>query len=62
MPTYMSSRAGAVAASTVVAFPLIFKAARTAFEAVDRNLENAGRTLGYGEWTVFVRVSLPLAW
>jgi len=53
---------GAVAASTVVAFPLVFKAARTAFEAVDRNLENAGRTLGYGEWTVFVRVSLPLAW
>lgn len=53
---------GAVAASTVVAFPLIFKAARTAFEGVDRNLENAGRTLGYGEWTVFVRVSLPLAW
>lgn len=53
---------GAVAASTVVAFPLVFKAARTAFEAVDRNLENAGRTLGYDEWTVFVRVSLPLAW
>lgn len=53
---------GAVAAATVVAFPLVFKAARTAFEAVDRNLENAGRTLGYGEWTVFVRVSLPLAW
>ncbi len=53
---------GAVAAATVVAFPRVFKAARTAFEAVDRNLENAGRTLGYGEWTVFVRVSLPLAW
>ncbi|MEO8753250.1 MAG: molybdate ABC transporter permease subunit [Casimicrobiaceae bacterium] len=53
---------GAVAASAVVAFPLVFKAARTAFEAVDRNLENAGRTLGYGEWTVFARVTLPLAW
>jgi molybdate transport system permease protein len=53
---------GAVAASAVVAFPLVFKAARTAFETVDRNLENAGRTLGYGEWTVFVRVTLPLAW
>jgi molybdate transport system permease protein len=53
---------GAVAASAVVAFPLVFKAARTAFEAVDRNLENAGRTLGYGEWTVFTRVTLPLAW
>ena len=53
---------GAAAASAVVAFPLVFKAARTAFEAVDRSLENAGRTLGYGEWTVFVRVTLPLAW
>lgn len=53
---------GAVAASAIVGFPLVFKAARTAFEAVDRNLENAGRTLGYGEWTVFTRVTLPLAW
>jgi molybdate transport system permease protein len=53
---------GAVAASTVVAFPLVFKAARAAFEAVDANLENAGRTLGYNEWTVFTRVTFPLAW
>ena len=53
---------GAVAASMVVAFPLVFKAARTAFEAVDRTLENAGRTLGYGEATVFARITLPLAW
>ena len=53
---------GAVAASTIVAFPLVFKAARAAFEAVDANLENAGRTLGYGEWTVFARVTFPLAW
>jgi molybdate transport system permease protein len=53
---------GAVAAAAVVAFPLVFKGARTAFEGVDRNLEHAGRTLGYGEWTVFVRVTLPLAW
>jgi molybdate transport system permease protein len=53
---------GAVAASAVVAFPLVFKAARTAFEAVDTNLEKAGRTLGYGEWTVFARVTFPLAW
>jgi molybdate transport system permease protein len=53
---------GAVAAAAVVAFPLVFKGARAAFEGVDRNLEHAGRTLGYGEWTVFVRVTLPLAW
>ena len=53
---------GAVVASTVVAFPLVFKAARTAFENVDANFEQAGRTLGYTEWTVFARVTLPLAW
>jgi molybdate transport system permease protein len=53
---------GAVVAAAVVAFPLVFKAARTAFESVDADLEKAGRTLGYTEWTLFTRVSLPLAW
>jgi molybdate transport system permease protein len=53
---------GAVAASSIVAFPLVFKAARAAFEAVDAGFENAGRTLGYNEWTVFTRVTFPLAW
>lgn len=53
---------GAVAAATVVAFPLVFKAARAAFEAVDSRFEDAGRTLGYNEWTVFTRVTFPLAW
>jgi molybdate transport system permease protein len=52
---------GAIAAS-VVAFPLVCKAARTAFEGVDRRLENAARTLGAGEVRVFFRVTLPLAW
>lgn len=53
---------GAVIAAAVVAFPLVFKAARTAFEGVDADLEKAGRTLGYTEWTLFTRVSFPLAW
>jgi molybdate transport system permease protein len=51
----------AVVASTVHAFPLLVKTARAAFESVDRNLENAARNLGAGEWTVFRRVTLPLA-
>jgi len=46
----------------VVAFPLVCKAARTAFEGVDQGLENAARTLGACEGRVFLRVSLPLAW
>ena len=53
---------GAVIASAVVSFPLIFKSARAAFESVDQNLEKAARTLGSSELAVFLRVSLPLAW
>jgi molybdate transport system permease protein len=52
----------AVIAATVVAFPLVFKAARAAFEQVDPQLEDAARTLGISEAAVFFRVSLPLAW
>jgi molybdate transport system permease protein len=52
----------AVIAAAVVAFPLVFKAARAAFETVDPQLEDAARTLGIGEVGVFLRVSLPLAW
>lgn len=52
---------GAVVAAAVVAFPLVFKSARAAFEEVDKNLEYAARTLGSSGWAVFCRVSLPLA-
>ena len=52
----------AVIAATIVAFPLVFKASRAAFETVEPQLEDAARTLGIGEWGVFFRVSLPLAW
>lgn len=53
---------GAVIAAAIVAFPLVFKPARAAFEAVDIQLENAARVLGLSEMAVFFRVSLPLAW
>ncbi len=52
---------GAVIASTIVAFPLVLKSARAAFENVDKQLENAARVLGVSEAGVFFRVSLPLA-
>lgn len=52
---------GAVIAAAVVAFPLVFKSARAAFENVDGQLENAARVLGVGEAGVFFRVTLPLA-
>ena len=53
---------GAVIAAAIVAFPLVFKGARAAFEGVDANLEKAARSLGYGELKVFLRVTVPLAW
>ena len=53
---------GAVVAAAVVAFPLVYKAARAAFEEVPVTVENAARVLGSSEWAVFVRVTLPLAW
>ena len=53
---------GAVVAAAVVAVPLVYKAARAAFEAIDPDYEKAGRTLGDAEWTVFVRITFPLAW
>lgn len=53
---------GAVIASAVVSLPLVFKSARAAFEGVDKNFENAARTLGSSEIAVFFRVSFPLAW
>ena len=53
---------GAVIAATVVAFPLVFKPARAAFEAVDGQLEQAARVLGVSEWGILWRVTLPLAW
>jgi molybdate transport system permease protein len=53
---------GAVIAAAVVAFPLVLKGARSAFEAVDVQLEQAARVLGVPPLGVFLRVSLPLAW
>ncbi|CAB3724777.1 MULTISPECIES: molybdate ABC transporter permease subunit [Achromobacter] len=52
---------GAVIAASVVAFPLVFKSARAAFENVDPQLESAARVLGVREVGVFFRVTLPLA-
>jgi molybdate transport system permease protein len=60
--TLMFTWQGAVFAAAIVAFPLVFKSARAAFEGVDAQLENAARTLGASELRVFFCVTLPLAW
>ncbi|WP_420995547.1 molybdate ABC transporter permease subunit [Cupriavidus sp. 30B13] len=52
---------GAVLASTIVAFPLVLKSARAAFEGVNSQYEDAARVLGTPEAGIFFRVTLPLA-
>ena len=52
----------AVIAACIGAVPLSIKAAQAGFESVDRTLENAARTLGRSEWSVFWSVTAPLAW
>jgi molybdate transport system permease protein len=51
-----------VMAASVVAFPLMYKTTKGAFEQMDINIVNAARTLGVSEWRAFRRVILPLAW
>ena len=51
-----------VLTSTVVAFPLMYRTTLGAFEQVNPTLLDAARTLGAGEWRVYRRVLLPLAW
>ena len=53
---------GAVIAAAVAAFPLFLLPARGAFESVDSALEDVARLLGRGEASVFLAVTLPLAW
>lgn len=52
----------AVIASTVVAFPLMYKTTKAAFEQIDTNILNAARTLGVTEKKLFWKVAVPLAW
>lgn len=45
-----------VIAAVVMSFPLMYRSARAAFEQVDSNLLDAGRTLGMSEWNIFRKV------
>jgi molybdate transport system permease protein len=56
------SWSAAVISAAVVSFPLMYQTARGAFEQIDNNIEDAARTLGATEWTVFWRITMPLAW
>lgn len=52
---------GAVLASMVMAFPLMVRSIRLAFDSVDPKLEQAARTLGASPLKVFFTLNLPLA-
>lgn len=53
---------GAVLAAMIVSLPLVFKSAGAAFAAVNKQCEEAAATLGASATTIFLRISLPLAW
>lgn len=57
----VQSWAGCVIAAAVIAFPLMYRNARAAFEQIDVNLVYAARTLGMPEWKIFWKVVLPTA-
>ncbi|SEF45135.1 molybdate transport system permease protein [Eubacterium ruminantium] len=49
----------AVFSTAVVIFPLMYRTARGAFEAFDKELINAGRSLGLSKTYMFFKVKLP---
>lgn len=50
---------GGVLAAAVVAFPLMYRTARGAFESFDETLAYAGRTLGLSNTYIFWRIRMP---
>lgn len=52
---------GCIIAATVIAFPLMYRNARAAFELIDVNLVYAGRTLGMSEFSIFWKIVVPTA-
>ena len=54
--------AAAVIATCVASAPFLIRAAQGGFEQVDHLFEDAARTLGRSELSVFITVTIPLAW
>ena len=50
---------GGILAAAVVAFPLMYRTARGAFESFDENLAYAGKTLGLSNTYIFWRIRMP---
>jgi molybdate transport system permease protein len=52
---------GAIIAATVVAYPLMYRTTKGAFEQIDMNLVYAARTLGLSEHKIFWKIIIPLS-
>ena len=50
---------GGILAATMVAFPLMYRTARGAFEGFDMNLAYAGQTLGLSNTFIFWKIRMP---
>ncbi len=51
----------AVIAASVVAFPLMYQSAKSGFEAIDEDIENAARVDGANEYKLLMFITIPLA-
>lgn len=60
--SFIFSWQGAVIASTVVSFPLMYRTVRGAFEQINPEYLYAARTLGMTERKIFRKIMLHLAW
>lgn len=58
---FVQTWAGCVIAALVIAFPLMYRNARAAFEQIDITMIYAGRTLGMSEFQIFWKVIVPMA-
>jgi len=51
----------AVIAAIVVAFPLMYQSAKSGFQGVNRDIEEAAQIDGANEWRILLFISIPLA-
>ncbi|MGN1182755.1 MAG: molybdate ABC transporter permease subunit [Faecalibacillus sp.] len=50
-----------VIAAVTVAFPLMYRSTKGAFELIDQDIIDAARTLGMSEMTIFIKIMIPSA-
>jgi molybdate transport system permease protein len=60
-PQLVLTTAGVIVALTFVSAPYYIRQAQAAFEALDRGVLDASRTLGAGEGRTFARIAVPVA-